>query len=69
MQWMILLAIAFTFVAFGRRLEPVDEVYALATYSAGMLSVFWGFAIAPTPAQLLVGALAFGWVQAMTPRI
>lgn len=69
MQWLFLLAISLAFVTAGKRLEPFDEVYALATYSAGILSIFWGFVIAPTSAQLLVGALAFGWAQAITPRI
>lgn len=68
MQWFVLLVIAIVFVIYGKRLEPVDEVYALATYCAGLLSVIWGFAIAPTTARLLFGTLAFGWVQASSPR-
>ncbi|MGF1523134.1 MAG: hypothetical protein ACFBSF_12535 [Leptolyngbyaceae cyanobacterium] len=68
MQWFVLFAIAIVFVTCGKRLQPVDEVYALATYCAGVLSVIWGFVIAPTIAQLLVGTLAFGWVQVNSPR-
>ncbi|MEO1297370.1 MAG: hypothetical protein AAFW75_16625 [Cyanobacteria bacterium J06636_16] len=67
MQWFVLLVIAIVFVIYGKRLEPIDEVYALATYGAGTLNVIWGFAIAPTTTQLLFGTLAFGWVQANSP--
>ena len=45
MQCFVLLAIALVFVTFGKSLEPIHGVYALANYCAGLLSAVWGFAI------------------------
>lgn len=68
MQWVLLLTIAFVLTGLGRRLSSIDEVYALALYIAGLFSILGGFALAPISAQLTLGALALGWVQASTLR-
>ncbi|NEP17899.1 MAG: hypothetical protein F6J97_13505 [Leptolyngbya sp. SIO4C1] len=62
MQWFMLIAIALTFATLGKRLTLIDEVYALATYSAGAVSGLWGFAIAPEIAQFLLEGLALSWL-------
>ncbi|MGB3613915.1 MAG: hypothetical protein WBA10_08990 [Elainellaceae cyanobacterium] len=63
MHWLILLAIALTFILLGKALEPLDEVCALAAYSAAALSGLWGLAIAPLLAQIAMEASACGWLQ------
>lgn len=68
MQWSMLLAAALIFAVLGKYLKPVDEVYAVATYTAGILSALWGFAIAPISAQLTLGVLALGWLQVSSLR-
>lgn len=68
MQWLTLLAIALIFALIGKALKPVDEVCALAGYSAGVLSGLWGLAIAPTPVQIALEALTCGWLQVITFR-
>lgn len=68
MQWFWLLAAAIAFTNLGKHLQSRDEVYAIATYSAGILSALWGFAIAPTAAQLTLGILALGWLQVSSFR-
>lgn len=69
MQWLLLLAVTLIFVNLGKHLKPVDEVYALALYSAGILSALWGFVVAPTSAQLMLEVLTFGWLQVISVRI
>ncbi|NET36932.1 MAG: hypothetical protein F6K19_33720 [Cyanothece sp. SIO1E1] len=68
MQWLMLLAVALVLKFLGQHLQQTDEVHALAIYSAGILSVIWGFAIAPASAQLTLEALAFGWLQVSSLR-
>lgn len=63
MQWSILFAAALIFATLGKQLKPADEVYGIAVYSAGIWSALWGFAIAPTLAQIMLGAIALGWLQ------
>ncbi|MEL6232102.1 MAG: hypothetical protein AAFR24_19530 [Cyanobacteria bacterium J06627_3] len=69
MSWLILLAAAFVFAMLGRRLKPADEIYGIATYSAGLLSIFWGFAIAPFLAQLTLIVVALAWLQLGVRRL
>jgi hypothetical protein len=69
MQWLLLLTVTLIFAVLGKQLKPVDEVYALALYIAGILSALWGFAIAPISAQLVLSALVFGWLQVSALRI
>lgn len=68
MHWLILLATASAFVALGKFLKPTDEIHAIAVYSAGLLSAFWGLAMAPGEVLLGLGMLAFGWLQISAPR-
>ena len=63
MLWWLLLVVALSFVVIGRRLQPMDEVHALAVYVIGGFSFIWGFAIAPASTQLLLELLACGWLR------
>jgi hypothetical protein len=67
MPWLVLLFVALVLVFLGRYSRPADEVYTLAIYCTGILSALWGFAIAPTLAQLMLTGLAFGWLQFSSP--
>lgn len=68
MYWLILFAIAITLAGLGKRLASVDEVYALALYIAGLFSSLGGLVLAPTSAQITLGVLALGWLQASAIR-
>lgn len=46
-------------IILGIKLRPVEEVHAIAATSAGLLSSFCSFLIAPPSLQLLLG-LSFG---------
>jgi hypothetical protein len=68
MQWLTLLTLAIAFASIPRHLKTLDEVFALALYCTGILSALWGFIVAPTLAQIMLGALAFGWLQVSSLR-
>lgn len=68
MQWLLLLALAIAFASIARHLKTLDEVFTLALYCTGILSAFWGFVVAPTLAQIMLGVLAFGWLQMSSLR-
>ncbi|NEQ33267.1 MAG: hypothetical protein F6K04_20080 [Leptolyngbya sp. SIO4C5] len=63
MPWLILLSLALILTSLGRYLTQADEVYAIAVYSAGILSALWGLAIAPSTLLLSISIVAFGWLQ------
>ncbi len=52
----------------GYRLRHLDEVHSMALYSVGLLSGIWGFSLVPSAVQIMVGALAIGWLQIGTFR-
>lgn len=63
MTWLLLLVIALTLVPIGWWLGGLDEIYPLVIYSIGIISILWGLAIAPTPAQITVEVCALGWFR------
>ena len=60
---LVLLFFAFTVIVLGHRLHHLDEVYAMALYSLGLLSGIWGFSLVPSTIQLTMGVLAIGCLQ------
>lgn len=66
MLWLMLVAIALVLLLMGNRLSPVDEVYALAVYSAVGVSALWGFALAPTPVQIILILTLLVWLQMLS---
>ena len=63
MVWLLLLLVALGVVAWGKSLQAIDEVYALATYSVGLLSGVWGYTLAPGLVQLLLSLVALSCLQ------
>lgn len=63
MAYFAFLAIAVGLVLLGQSVSRIDKVYGLSIYSASLFSGLWGFTIAPTPAQISLEVLVFGWVQ------
>lgn len=69
MYWLILLMFALAMGGLGLWLQPTDDVHTLAAFSAGLFSALWGFAIAPSTAQLLLTLLALGCWQFSFRRV
>ncbi|MEM9482707.1 MAG: hypothetical protein AAGA83_03355 [Cyanobacteria bacterium P01_F01_bin.116] len=47
----------------GYRWRHLDEVYSMALYIVGVLSGIWGLSLVPGTVQLMIGAIAIGWLQ------
>lgn len=69
MLWFYLIVLAIALVVIGRRLQKTEQVHSIALNCTGLLSVTWGFTLAPPSIQLLLGFILFGLVQFYTLRI
>ncbi|MBF2036521.1 MAG: hypothetical protein IGR92_13860 [Leptolyngbyaceae cyanobacterium T60_A2020_046] len=60
--------IGFAAVLIALSLQLREEVLVLAAGLAGVVTLAWGFALSPTPAQLLLMLLGLGVAIATTRR-
>ncbi len=63
MLWLYLITLAIALAFIGRKLQQSEQVHSIALNCTGLLSVTWGFTLAPPSAQLVLGLLLFGVVQ------
>ena len=63
MQPLFWLLLALSVTVLGYRLRHLDEVHAMALYVVGLLSGIWGLSLVPSTVQLMIGAIAIGWLQ------
>jgi len=69
MLWFYLLTLAIALVVIGTKLKQTEQVHSIALNCTGLISVTWGFTLAPPSVQLLLGLLLFGLVQFYSLRV
>ena len=63
MLWFYLIVLAIALAVIGRKLQKTEQVHSIALNCTGLLSVTWGFTLAPPSIQLLLGLLLFSVIQ------
>jgi len=69
MLWFYLIVLAIALAVMGKKVQQTEQVHSIAINCTGLLSITWGFTLAPPSVQLLLGLLLFGVVQFYSLRV